>query len=115
MAIARRKQPKSRVLETMEYMADYRKQPMLSIVRRDLTGLEKPYIWQAAILNVPGRRLVMELRQPWMNFKEGREVLAKLLGKDPHKLKFSAVRGGRTYYPNEEELEILTEEDTGST
>lgn len=83
----------------------------ISIVRRYIKGMEKSYIWQAGVLHCPeGKRLIQPLRQPWMNFTEGREVLSEILGKEPRKIAWLSVPGGKTYFPSESEMEILFED-----
>jgi hypothetical protein len=82
----------------------------VSLVRVNLKGMERSCIWKAALLHAPDDiRLVIEMRQPWMNFKEASRVLANFLGKDRKRMQFLAVPGGRTYFPTETELEKLTE------
>ncbi len=81
------------------------------LVRRKIKGLEKPHLWYCALQNPPeNTRLIMPLRQPFMNFKEARAAFAKaLLQENPLKLQFMAFKGSRTFFPTQAQLNLVTE------
>lgn len=76
--------------------------------RVKVSDREVSTLWRATLPKQPDLKLCLELSRPFMNFKEGRLQLARLLGKDPLKLKFQHSPGRCTFYPNSRELEVLT-------
>lgn len=81
----------------------------IEIARVRVTEREVSHLWRAALPKMPDRKLVLEMARPFMNFKEARSQMAQLLGVDPLKLKFQHSPGRCTFYPNQRQLEILTE------
>lgn len=100
-------------------MTDFRnvphaEQPALVFARRDLRGkdLEVSNLWYGSMRNMPADHQLIKpkLSRPFMNFKEARNQLAEVLGREPNKIRFMAFKGQRTWYPkNSAELEMVIE------
>jgi hypothetical protein len=90
-------------------MHDPNKQPALVLAKRNLKGrnLNVSVLWYASIRNIEGRKLKLPMARPFMNFKEGREQLAALLGTEPARIRFMAFQGQRTFYFSESPADYL--------